>query len=324
MKKICIMLCLFLLPTSLFSAQKRVSVRLPIPIVEAGQTPFYVAYDQGYYSNAGLDVSFHLGSKELNPVKMVISGQNEFGVLGGPDTLLVARSKGHNIKAFSILHKNSNFPVILTLKSSGIKTPKDLSGKKIGFFYGHISTDVLRNFLRRQQIRYKEVDVGFDYSQLIAKKIDAEWAFRVTAGVFLPAKGVEINTIDPAEYGVSSHGYTIFATDNFIKKHPGVVLRFLQATLKGVLFTLKNPHAAYKSLAKRSPKANKKISMKRIHLYNEVMSGQGAYPAGFMNKEMFSDTYKRLKQEGVLSNDFNINDAFTLQFLNQTYHSFAQ
>lgn len=112
----------------------QISVRFPIPIIEAGQTPFYVAQDKGYYAAENLDVKFDMGSPELNPVKMVATGQNTFGVLGGADTLLVARSKGQPLEAVSIIHRNSNFPCLITLKKSGITTLQQLQGKKIGFF----------------------------------------------------------------------------------------------------------------------------------------------------------------------------------------------
>src|SRR5947207_2765952 len=85
------------------------SVRLPIPIIEAGSAPFFVAQDRGYYAEEGLDVTFEMGSRELNPVKTVSAGTDMFGVLGGPDTLLVARSKGQLLKAIMVLHRNSNF-----------------------------------------------------------------------------------------------------------------------------------------------------------------------------------------------------------------------
>ena len=54
----------------------RVSVRFPIPIIESGQTTFYAAQDKGYYADENLEVKFEMGSKELNPVKMVASGQD--------------------------------------------------------------------------------------------------------------------------------------------------------------------------------------------------------------------------------------------------------
>jgi ABC-type nitrate/sulfonate/bicarbonate transport system substrate-binding protein len=122
-----------------------VSVRLPIPIIEAGSTPFFVAIDKGYYLDEGLNVSIEMGSRELNPVKTVSTGSNTFGVLGGPDTLLTARSKGQPLRAIMVLHRNSNFPVLISLRSSNIAKVEDLRDQKVGFFYGHISTDVLRN-----------------------------------------------------------------------------------------------------------------------------------------------------------------------------------
>ena len=76
------------------------------------------------------------------------------------------------------------------------------------------------------------MDVGFDYSPLIAGNIDAEWAFRVTAGVTLPHQGIEINTINPADYGITTHGYTTFATENTLRDNPELVTRFYVQRLK--------------------------------------------------------------------------------------------
>jgi len=294
---------------------KKVSVRLPIPVIEAGQIPFYVAYDKGYYKDEGLEVDFGLGSKELNPVKMVVTGKDTFGVLGGPDTLLIARSKGYNIKAVSILHKDSNFPCLIALKSSGITKLEQLQDKKIGFFYGHISTDVLRYMLKKNNINYTEVDVGFDYSQLIAGKIDAEWAFTVTAGLQLPYKGIDINIISPKDYNITTQGYTIFAKDETIKNNPKMVAKFVKATLKGVNYMVQNPEDALKSLLKRNPKLHKDLSLTRLKKYIEVTSNGKNYPLGYMNESMFRETYSRLLEEKIIKKEFDIKEAFTTEFL---------
>jgi len=312
------------LPLVLNSSCKRgnenqVSLRFPIPIIEAGQTPFYVAQDKGYYAAENLDVKFEMGSPELNPVKMVASGQNTFGVLGGPDTLLVARSKGQPLEAIAIIHRNSNFPCLITLKSSGITKLEQLQGKKIGFFYGHISTDVLHNLLHKNNIKYTEVDVGFDYNQLIAGQIDAEWAFTVTAGLDLPAKGVEINTISPADYGIVTQGYTIFATDSTINSQPDVVLRFLRATLKGIKDTVENPEEANKALLKRDPKLDAALSLRRLRAYNAVTSNSDGYPPGYIDSTMFQSTYDRLVEEKVVSKPLNVSESYTTRFLDQIY-----
>lgn len=298
---------------------REVSVRFPIPVIEAGQTPFYVAQKNGYYKDEGLKVNFNLGGKETNPVKMVSTGVDEIGVLGGPDTLIVAKSKNIPLVASAIIHKDSNFPVLISLKDSGIKKVEDLNDKKIGFFYGHISTDVLHNFLNKFNIKRKEVDTGFDYTPLITKNIDAEWAFRVTAGVNLPAKGIEINTINPAVYGIKSHGYTIFTTKDTLKNNKEVVEKFLRATFKGVKFTLDNPEKAVDILMLKSNKLNRDLELKRIKLYNEVTNNSEQFPIGYMDKKMFEETYDRLKKEGVIKNDFDIKEAFDLSILKNIY-----
>src|SRR5687767_5166919 len=57
-----------------------VSIRLPLPIIEAGATPVFVAADKGFYAEEGLDVKVEMGSRELNPVKTVATGADTFGL----------------------------------------------------------------------------------------------------------------------------------------------------------------------------------------------------------------------------------------------------
>lgn len=294
------------------SELESISVRLPIPTVEAGQIPFYVAQEKGYYKDEGLDVTFNLGSPDTNPVKMVVVGADDFGVLGGIDTLLVARAQGKDLKAISVFHKDSNFPVILALKDSGIETVEDLEDKKIGFFYGHISTDILRAFLHQETINYSEVDVGFDYSQLISRQIDAEWAFRQTAGITLPSKGIEVNVIQPADYGITSHGYTLFTKAEFIEKNPEIVEKFLRATLKGLHYSVQNPEESVDILLKYDPKLDREIEMQRLQIYNSATS---ISPYGYMDDGMFEDTCQRLLDEEVITEQINSADAFDPYFV---------
>jgi ABC-type nitrate/sulfonate/bicarbonate transport system substrate-binding protein len=229
------------------------------------------------------------------------------------------RSKNQPLKALAILHRDSNFPCLLTLKSSGITKLSQLQGKRIGFNYGHISTDVLHNLLHKNGIRYTEVDVGFDYGQLIAGKIDAEWAFTVTAGLDLPAKGIEINIISPADYGIVTQGYTIFSTDNTVANNADVTLRFLRASLRGVKFTVENPDETNRILVKRDPSLDAALSLKRLKAYNAVTSNSEQYPPGYMNQRMFQSTYDRLAEEHVIEKPFDFHQAYTVHFLEEIY-----
>jgi len=135
----------------------------------------------------------------------------------------------------------------------------------------------------------------------------------------LPAKGVEVNVISPADYGIVTHGYTIFATDKTIAEKPDVVLKFLRASLKGVKYTVENPEDANKSLLKRDPKLDPALNLKRQLAYNAVTSNSAEFPPGYMDKAMFQSTYDRLVEEKVIEKPFDVTEAYTTKFLEEIY-----
>lgn len=301
------------------AAPARLSVRFPIPTIESGQASFYLAQSMGAYREVGLELDFELGAPETNPVRMVTAGTNDIGVLGGPDTLLVARGKGAPLKAIAVLHRNSNFTCLLTKQDSGITTVEQLNGKKVGFFFGHISTDVLRALFKRMNVKVEEVDTGFNYGQLISGQVDASWAFTVTAGIELPAKGEKINLISPADYGIVTHGYTIFATEESIKTKRDEILRFLTATFQGISATLAAPEKAVALMHKKSPQSSVDLLSRRQAAYNKVTSNSEAFPIGYMDEQMFSDTYERLQDVGSIAKQFDFRSAYTTEFLEEIH-----
>jgi len=163
-----VLIALVVISAALFSlgnrpgntALEEVSLRLPIPAADTAFAPYYLAIDKGIFAKHGLHVTLEPGSPELNPVKMVSQGIDQFGVVGGPELLFSARANGAPLVGIALLHKDSNLVVILTLKGSGITKVSDLQGIKVGFFYGHISTDILHMLFRKEGVDVQEVDVG--------------------------------------------------------------------------------------------------------------------------------------------------------------------
>ena len=84
-----------------------VSMRLPIPVVDTAFSPYYLAVDKGIFAKHGLNVKIEPGTPELNPVKMLAQGTDQFAVLGGPEILFSARSKGAQIVGTALLHKDA-------------------------------------------------------------------------------------------------------------------------------------------------------------------------------------------------------------------------
>jgi ABC-type nitrate/sulfonate/bicarbonate transport system substrate-binding protein len=207
----------------------------------------------------------------------------------------------------------------MSLKESNITKVEDLENKKIGFFFGHISTDVIRHLLNKNNINYEEVNIGMDFNQLITKKIDAQWAFKTHGPVIFDAKGIDVNVISPRDYGIDTHGLTFFTTEEMIEENPELVEKWLRATFKGLKLMKENPDKVLQSVLDRDPKLTLELERKKLDRYMEPLSDSEEYPFGYMDEEMFTETYDRLSEAGLLKEEFNVKDAFNTEFLERIH-----
>ena len=94
--------------------------------------PFFIALYKGYYKAEGLDVSIDRGKGSAELVRQLASGVYDMGY---PDISVVTDFDSKNPdKGFPVLMMGyEQAPAaIVFLKSSGITTPKQLEGKKLG------------------------------------------------------------------------------------------------------------------------------------------------------------------------------------------------
>jgi NitT/TauT family transport system substrate-binding protein len=295
----------------------QVSVRLPIPAADTGFAPLYLGVDKGFFEKAGLHVTLQPGSPELSPVKMVAQGSDQFGLLGGPELLFSARAKHLPVVGVALLGRNANLAGIITLKTSGITRLDQLEGKTVGFYYGHITTDILHILFQKERVHVTERDVGFDYSPLIAGQIDAEWGFLTTAGITLPAKGISINFINPADYGVVTQGYIAVANQTFSNQHSDVVQRFVNTLIEATKYTVEHPEEAIQATVKRDPQFRRDVGEKQVPLYSAAIRNNpriGSFP-----KEDIDIAIRQMRMVNLLPDDFDSSAAFDSQYVDKYY-----
>lgn len=297
------------------SSPTAVSVRLPIPVADTGFAPFYLGVDKGFFAKNNLNVTLEPGTPELNPVKMLSQGTDQFAVLGAPELLLTALSKGAPLVGLALLHKDANLFGVITLKESRITQVSQLEGKKVGFFYGHISTDILRMLFKKENINVEEVDVGFDYSQLISGKLPAQWGASTTAGITLPAKGVEINFINPADYGIVTQGLIVVTTEKMIKEQPQTVQAFVKSVLEATTYSLDHVEESIQATIKRDPNFSPEVGEKQLAVYNPSIKRNN--PIGNISEEVMQQTKEQMLTVDLIPVDLDIKSAYDPQFVEQ-------
>ena len=91
--------------------------------------PFYVAVEQGYFAEEGIEVEFDYGM-ESDLLKLVVTDEMQF-VVGSGDQVILARAQ--DLPAVYVMAWYRKFPVVVfSLKDRGITAPKTLEGKTVG------------------------------------------------------------------------------------------------------------------------------------------------------------------------------------------------
>jgi NitT/TauT family transport system substrate-binding protein len=105
-------------------------------VTQAQFAGYYVAKDKGYYKDAGLDVTIKPGGPDIGPAQVMAGGGADVIVDWMPSAL-ASREKGVPLVNVSQTFQKSGLQLTCT-KASGVKTPTDFAGRKIGvWFFGN-------------------------------------------------------------------------------------------------------------------------------------------------------------------------------------------
>ncbi len=236
----CLWLWIFLLTSFPAAALEpvRVQLRWKHQFQFAG---YYVAKEYGYYRDAGFDVTLLENGPGLpGGISEVANGQVEFAVTGAG--AVAAYAEGQPIVAVAAIFQHSPL-VWLVLKSSGIRTLHDLSGKRLMSAQPQEQmVDLLAPFpmesIPLNTLHW--VPSEFSINALINGHTDAYAAYKSNEPYVLDKKGIGYRLIEPRAYGVDFYGDILITSQQLAQRHPQMVERFRQATLKGWQTALDN------------------------------------------------------------------------------------
>ena len=139
---------------------------------------------------------------------------------------------------------------IFVLKDSGISKPKDLEGKKIADTAFSAVPKLFDAYAKAAKIDGGKVTwlvATSDALPGMLKTGRADGIGQFTVGAPLLAKTAapqEIHALAYADVGLDLYGNGIIASDALLKSNPGLVKRFVTATLQGLADAIANPEQA--------------------------------------------------------------------------------
>ncbi len=299
-------------------AQDAVSLRLNW-YLGGLHVPFYYGLEKGFYKAEGIDLTINEGRGSANTVQVVAAGTDTFG-LADSSSVINLISKGGEIKSVMNVLSSTGFSVV-SLASTGIKTPKDIEGKSLAVSPG----DPLRGLfealaahhkLDMSKIRFVQVDPAAKVVTVLEKRADALLGGADDQYFLIKYRGQEPAALRFADNGANIVGMTILASNATIKGKPDLVKRFVRASIKSWDEARKNPDAAVDAAMKVKPDLNRASTKDQMLVDFELMDSPNVKGrTGFGDQRDWTQTIELLKKYRGLETNADWTAFHTNEFL---------
>lgn len=299
--------------------QEMTHVRLPMGYIPNVQyAPFYVAVDQGFYAKNGIEIEFDY-SFETDGVALVGANELPFAVVSG-EQVLMARAQG--LPVVYTMAWYGDFPVgVIAKRESGIASPQDLAGKRVGlpglFGANYVGLRALLSQVGLQESDLTLDAIGFNQVEALATdQEDAVVGYVANEPIQLQAQGYDVVVFPVADYvQLVSNG--LLTNETMIRENPDLVRRMVQATLSGIRFTIAHPDDAYEI----SKKFVDGLEDADIHVQKEILQTSIAMyqqdPLGYTAPQAWENMQSVLLDMGLIDAPLDLEAAYTNEFIGE-------
>lgn len=222
-----------------------------------GAAPFELGIEKGFFKKRGLEIEQSEGPAPAPIMAQVTSGQLDIGFTTIP-ALIAAVSGGAPLQAVSafdgVIDPDNPQGAILVKEGSGIKSPKDLEGKKVGVVALQSELDVLLHEVVRRdggdQAKVQSVQVPFPemLAALKADRVDAVVNVEPFLTLAEEEGGYEAISFPEVEV-VPNRAVTAFvASKDFIADNPEVIEKFRAAMNESLEYADAHPEEAQRTM----------------------------------------------------------------------------
>jgi NitT/TauT family transport system substrate-binding protein/putative hydroxymethylpyrimidine transport system substrate-binding protein len=216
----------------------------------------YAAQREGYYRDAGIDLTIRQPGESTDAPKLLEAGRTDFAILDIHD-LGIAREQGLDLVGTMPLVQRP-LAAVIARDGNGVSEPRDLEGHTVGVTGLPSDEAVVDSEVSADggdPAKVKRVTIGFNaVSSLAAGKVDAATGFWNAEGVALRRQGVPIRIFKVNRYGAPPYPeLALVASRQTIKRDPGLVDSLVDATTHGYAFTDAQPGHALDDLLAEAP-----------------------------------------------------------------------
>ncbi|MDN5860008.1 MAG: ABC transporter substrate-binding protein [Pseudonocardia sp.] len=220
-------------------------------------TGLYVAQQRGWFRDAGLEVEF-LPFTTASPDVLVSSGAAEFGI-SFQDLFTFAKAAGADTTSVLAVLQHWGTAIGVRGDRTDIATPRDLDGKVYGGFGSPSEIPKMRSVIRAAGGRgeFRTIVLGTSaYEAVQSGHADFTEPFLAWEGIEAQLKGKPFKTFAYTDYGIpDAYGVIVIGNSPWLRDHPDLATKFVQAAQRGYQFSADHPDAAAQLLMDANPGA---------------------------------------------------------------------
>ena len=280
---------------------------------------FYAADWQGFYRDAGLEVeirsAFGPEKQFISPNQELLNGNAQFAI--GALDILLGRNEQLSPVVLAPIFQTSPLS-LYSLKSIDITSIEKLASLRIAATTSLATRAEIESLLLSHGIPSDKilfVDSPLSVDTLITGKADVIATYRTPALFEAQEKGIQLNELNPAEYGLSFYGDTLYSTHEFVSKNPDITRRFVKASIEGWKYALANRQTMAKRISEELPRHA--LKFKDVYEYNLAFAEDidqyirfPEYPIGHINKARWFNMNERIRSLGLVSTQLDINNFY--------------
>lgn len=199
----------------------------------------YMAIEQGYYEDYGLDVELLGGGPSVDSITVVASGAALIG-MADSNEIAVARGQGIPVVALGAAFLKSPFGMI-TLADAPIDTLEGMYGMTVAVSDG--SRPTIEALMEREGLDPSQVNFvpkNPDPSVLPDGAVDAYWGFVSSEGAVLKARGVDVVWTLLSDLGEPTYANTYFTMQDTLDENRDLIVAIMAADLLGWKYSVEN------------------------------------------------------------------------------------
>jgi NitT/TauT family transport system substrate-binding protein len=288
---------------------------------EAEHGGYYQAIATGIYRQYGLDVTLRQGGPQVNHAQLLAAGRLDFNL--APNSFVPLNFVRENIPMVAVAAVFQKDPsVLIAHPGQGNDSLAALKGKPI--MIGS-DTRIGSWIFLKSKFGYSDDQIRpytFSVAPFLADPKSVQQGYLSSEPFTIESQGVKPVVLLLADAGYSSYGSLIQTSDRLVHENPGLVQRFVDASIEGWYGFLYGDPAPANALIKRdNPEMTDALlayGIAKIKEYGIVDSGDAKTNGiGAMTEARWRDFFETMANAGVYPKDLDFHKAYTLQFVNK-------